>query len=84
MAMTFSNGAPFRQPLYKNYLLLPVLAILTIINLVFLLVDSQRIFDMYEMTYWPENLAEGLEENSVELAPLPAIDDPDYGYFRPR
>ena len=82
VALTFSNGKPFRKPVYRNYALVGLSAILTVINLVFLLVDSDRIYDLYEMTYWPENLFDNSTE--IELRPLPTIHDDDYGYFRPR
>ena len=51
------------------------------VNLVFLLVDSDRIYDMYEMTYWPQNLAQNVTD--LKLAALPSIYDRHYAYFRP-
>ena len=50
-------------------------------NLVFLLVDSDRIYDMYEMTYWPQNLAQNVTD--LKLSALPSIYDRNYAYFRP-
>ena len=58
-------------------------AILTGINLLFLFLENDGIYSAFEMVYWPENIADGLEENSVELSPLPTISDKDYSYYRP-
>lgn len=81
MGIIFSSGKPFRMPVYTNVFMMAVVIVLTICNLVFLLLKNDKISDAYEMTYWPENLADNDTEVVVEA--LPAVYDEEYGSFRP-
>lgn len=83
VGIVFSSGKPFRRPIYMNPVFVVTSAILTGINLLFLFLENDGIYSAFEMVYWPENIADGLEENSVELSPLPTISDKDYSYYRP-
>jgi len=84
--MIFSRGAPFRKPVFTNWILMLTSAGLLASTLCFLFIDSDGIYDTFKFDFTADDVDEGfLSENAtgpVYYPPIPPAGDDNYGSFR--
>ncbi|CBY11046.1 unnamed protein product [Oikopleura dioica] len=84
--MIFSRGAPFRKPVFTNWILMLTSAGLLASTLCLLFIDSDGIYDTFKFDFTADDVDEGfLSENAtgpVYYPPIPPAGDDNYGSFR--
>ena len=70
--------------MYQNVYLIVASLILLGLNLNNLFLDSDFIYEIFEMVFTPTQgmVAPGLNASDLVLGPIPSVHDEDYGMFR--
>ena len=82
----FSRGAPFRKPVFTNWILMVTFVGLLAATFCLLFIDSDAIYDTFNFDFTADDKEEGwLSVNAtgpVYYPPIPTAGDEDYGSFR--
>ena len=82
----FSRGAPFRKPVFTNWILMVTLNGLLAATFCLLFIDAPGIYETFKFDFTAEDMEEGwLSVNAsgpVYYPPLPTAADEHYGSFR--